>query len=124
MEFFPLRLCSNIIFNADKPILDWTRPIFRIVPEYPGTKSELRPHQMARNCGVPGSLRTKSELSSHQMAHPGQLRTKKTELRAHQMGSCRVSFGQFAGVDRALELLHTGNNEGLSPRPLGLRHYD
>ena len=26
---------------------------------------------MARNCGVPGSLRTKSELSSHQMAHPG-----------------------------------------------------
>ena len=31
-------------------------------------KSELRAHQMARNCGVPGSLRTKSELSSHQMA--------------------------------------------------------
>ena len=54
----------------------WTRPIFRIVREYPAQKSELRAHQMARNCGVPGSLRTKSELSSHQMAHPGQLRTK------------------------------------------------
>ena len=39
-------------------------------------KSELRAHQMARNCGVPGSLRKKSELSPHQMAHPGQLRTK------------------------------------------------
>ena len=37
---------------------------------------------MARNCGVPGSLRTKSELSSHQMARKcevsGSLRTKST----------------------------------------------
>ena len=85
MEFFPLRLCSRLSSMPTSPSSTGLAPFFGLCGSTPAQKSELRAHQMARNCGVPGSLRTKSELSSHQMAHPGQLRTKKSELRAHQM---------------------------------------
>ena len=60
-------------------------PIFRIVRECSRTKIRAELSSNGSDCGVRGSLRTKSELSCHQMAHPGQLRTKKFELRAHQM---------------------------------------
>ena len=67
----------------------WTRPIFRIVREYPRTKiraesssngSELRsagftPHKIRAELSSNGSSRPasdkKSELKAHQMAHAG-----------------------------------------------------
>ena len=60
-------------------------PVVRLVlgPEVTShKKSELSPHQMARKCEVPGSLRTKSELRPHQMARKSEVpvspRTKST----------------------------------------------
>ena len=48
-----------------------------VVSRVPGfarhKKSELRPHQMARMCEVPGSPRTKSELRPHQMARKSEV---------------------------------------------------
>ena len=97
-------------------------------------KSELRAHQMARNCGLPGFTphKIRAELSSNGSFRPAS--DKKSELSFHQMAH-PASFGQKIRAEssskwllpgelrticrcrRALELLDAGKNEGLSPRP-------
>ena len=71
-----IHLSMSIQGQVDSLCRSGLAPFFGLCGSTPAQKSELRAHQMARNCGVPGSLRTKSELSSHQMAHPSQFRTK------------------------------------------------
>ena len=56
------------------------RPIFRIVREYPSTKSEVRAHQMARKLRSSGLTPQKSELSSHQMAPGGVISHWRSRL--------------------------------------------
>ena len=65
----------------------------------------------------------RAELSSNGSSRPAS--DKKIRAESSSNGSCRVSFGQFAGVDAhssSLTLAFYEPHEGLSPRPLGLRH--
>ena len=84
----------------------------------PPKKSELRAHQMARNCGVPGSLRTKSELKlkyAESVRGCEELRSEPEDPGAHE-GLLPRLFG-LCPCDRLLisTLVHCCCPNRLSP---------